>query len=232
VEEVNQIRMKSNSIQTIIRKLGAIVVLSTLAISATLCAPSQQPLAASQQPASKSASTTIAPKATQTATGSTGRLLSSAASETSGSPSLVQLRPMAKGAPRAESSGEQNEQMDAFDGKNPFADDSLWQIPVHLVRDQSAVERGSESMAKSASETSAASDDDDDDEGMAGKAEANLPQSSASSPTIISASTDLKAAAGYHYPSHGHHGYGHGSDASHHGAHYGGADHHYGKYFQ
>lgn len=150
-----------------------------------------------------------------------------------------------------------DEEMKAFDGKNPFADDSLWQIPVHLVRDLGAnLENGNDNMAKSASETSGAADsyaddmaNEDNNDNMAigggptNRLQPGLSPSASSSPTVISASTDLKTAAGYHYPTHGeHHGYGHdshsgygadhhGSGSGHHGGHYGGSDH-YGKYFQ
>ena len=142
--------------------------------------------------------------------------------------------------------------MNVFDGKNPFADDSLWQIPIHLVRDSSAsADMGPSSgagrlsssflstddnMAKSATtEMSSADEHDDamadngneygDDEGaMGGLHKAD------SAPTVISASTaaDLKTAAGYHHATPhqgyepGHHHYGHGA------AH----NDHYGKYFQ
>lgn len=131
------------------------------------------------------------------------------------------------------------DELATFDGKNPFADDSLWQIPVHLVRDLSDSDAGSssESMARSASKSEPLSssstanldesDDDLSDEGAL-RGDSVQPAWSSSSPSVISASTtggDLKTAAGYHHGSYHGHGHGHGH-AGHGGDHYGG------KYFQ
>lgn len=233
------------STQIMLRKIAATIVVSNLAISAILCAPSQQP--ATGTASSSASSSQISPNngaqlSAASKTNSTPKLssaiaptgagqLSSAASVANGSPSFVNIRSASSGAPN----NNVQDEMDTFDGKNPFSDDSLWQIPVHLVRDQQNSDTGNDNMAKSASEMSNNSDEDSDADEPSFPVPASLPQSSSSSPTIISASTDLKTAAGYHYPTHGHHhGYapsGH-HDAGHHGAgHYGGGDH-YGKYFQ
>lgn len=208
------------------------IFISTLAIGVALCAPQQQPSAVSTLTPKSSQSSS--PTKTTSSSGvnsasnqasSSSNLLSSAASTSSGSPSLVNLKPVSSN----------NDELDTFDGKNPFSDDSLWQIPIHLVRDSSANENNAkpsslEGMAKSASEKMAhqeasySDNDDVDSDDDSPILAASLPPQSASSssPTIISASTDLKTAAGYHYPTHG--GYG--------GGHHGGHGGHYGKYFQ
>lgn len=233
------------STQIMMRKIAATIVVSNLAISAILCAPSQQSpagtaSATSSQITSNSGAQSAAiktsntPKTSSSASSPTGGQLSSAASITSGSPSFVNLRSSSSGAPNINVQDE----MDTFDGKNPFSDDSLWQIPIHLTKDQNAAETGNDHMAKSAPELSSANiDEDSDADEPSYPIQASLPQSSSSSPTVISASTDLKTAAGYHYPTHGHHGYGPvGHDAGHYGAGHHGAGHyggdHYGKYFQ
>lgn len=218
------------------------ILLSTLAIGAALCAPqsasaSSTPSATSSQPLSSALNikTTNALPTPNKQSSSTANLIHQqvgAASALTGSPSLVNLK-------SAASSNNNNDELDTFDGKNPFSDDSLWQIPIHLVRDLSANEAPTQgNMAKSASEKmahqeSSYNDEGDDDESSIAPSSLPPQSASSSSPTIISASTDLKTAAGYHYPSHGgHHGYEHhGHDYGHHGGH---GDHgdHYGKYFQ
>lgn len=222
-------------------KLEALCVLLSLSISLASCGPTQAKSQASSPapPSSLTQSATKPAPATTNAPKNTASQLSSAASVASGSPSLVSLRPGVEARPSAADSA--GPDMDAFDGKNPFADDSLWQIPVHLTRDLNSVNE--DRLAKSASEPSPAADygnsnnhnDDDGDIESLDEPEApnavGYTQSSSSSPTIISASTDLKTAAGYHYPSHGNHGYhGHGGSPSY-GGHHGG-EHYGGKYFQ
>lgn len=201
--------------------------------------PASTTLTTSQAASSKPATTTNSPK-------TPGSSLSTAASVSSGSPSFVNLR-SGDGRSIATPATDSADTTDAFDGKNPFADDSLWQIPVHLVRDLSS-SSNEDALSKSASETNSAADssgsDDGDieslDEPEAPASSGGYTQSSSSAPTIISASTDLKTAAGYHYPSShgGHHGY-HGSHspsyAGHQASHYGDSghgDHYGGKYFQ
>ena len=252
------------NIPIVMRKFGAIHLLLVSALAARLllsisCAPSHQVAAATTpatsattpSPASSSkslqASTTAKPPSTSTSSNAASHLFSPIASELSNMPSLVNLRHGVKfvAGPAVGPSDELN----TFDGRNPFTDDSLWQIPVHLVRDLSASDGSSSSqdlMAKSASEMSLADGDDvlsanENDgpisslapgAGGGSPATVTLSQSSSSSPTIISASTDLKTAAGYHHPTHGYHGQGHhGYGGGHHDSgHYGGD--HYGKYFQ
>lgn len=224
------------------------VLISTLAIGVALCAPQQQPSISTLTPkSSQSSSPTSKTTPTSSGVGSTSNqatsssnLLASAASTSNGSPSLVNLKPV---------SSNNNDELDTFDGKNPFSDDSLWQIPIHLVRDSSANENQArpssssslDGMAKSASEKMAHqeasysdNDDVDSNDDDSPILAASLPPQSASSssPTIISASTDLKTAAGYHYPTHGgHHGFG-GHHGGYGGGHHGGHGDHYGKYFQ
>lgn len=220
--------MKTN-VEAVMPKAGAILALvSTLAISVALSAPAAQQ---QQQPAQPVASSPQAkPAASPASSKAQPGALQSAASVSSGAPSLVSLKAL---------------DLDTFDGKNPFADDSLWQIPVHLVRDLSAAETpGAQKLASAASSASsvasaeAASLDEDNDDEQPALSTGRLQLSSSSAPTVISASTDLKTAAGYHYPTHGHahsHYGGHHEPAHHGGHHYGGshgADHHYGKYFQ
>lgn len=227
-----------------VHKLSAIVLVTSLAFSTILCAPSQQqqqasPLKApsSQQVTSPTTTTSSALASSKSAFSSTTTVsparssstsasnLASAASISSSSPSLVNFKNVAN-----TESGNMDS-IDTFDGKNPFADDSLWQIPVHLVRDltdndqDSHINNNRDNMAKSETRSAPLDENDDDDMDMVDNPapstlQANVPQSSSSSPTVISASTDLKTSAGYnHYNNH------------HYGGHYE-PSHYHGKYFQ
>lgn len=258
--------------QSNMQKAIILTIVSNLAIGAIICAPSSpappQPLNAatpssSSATSSASGSQSAATKQSAAAAAaadkpkpvSTSAQFSSAASSVSGSPSNVNILRQSDGAQGNQRSQAAEEMYGgAFDGKNPFADDSLWQIPINLVRDLSSnrdekddimAKQSSNSELFSADENEAA--DDDGDQVAPPASKGALP----SSPTVISASTDLKTAAGYHYPSsHEHHGYGSGYGGGHEalgghhagyaGGHHGGyggghhgGDHHYGgKYFQ
>lgn len=231
-----------------LRKLSAIVLVSSLAFSSILCAPSQQQQASSLKTTSSSQQMTAPTTTTASATlsssskstspttttvspsksSTSANNLASSASIQSGSPSLVNFKNVAN----IETGVNSNmDSFDTFDGKNPFADDSLWQIPVHLVRDlsdnqnQESHSDKRDSMAKSETRSAALDENDDDEmdslDNPSSPSQANVPQSSSSAPTVISASTDLKTSAGYnHYNNH------------HYGGHHYQPKHYHGKYFQ
>lgn len=258
---------------TMIRAQVAVLIsLLVLSVAIVFAAPQQVAQSANnqvqQQQQQQMSSTTLKPVGSSPAppTGSQ----TTVASSMSTSPSLVNLRPAGNGIVAASSvaSDKQQQQqqrqmsdfaMNAFDGRNPFADDSLWQMPVSLVRDlannyeldrqqpgigDKLQQSGGDRMAKAASNLQSGSrnnDYDDDDEqndanepNQDGKASNQMVAGQTSgAPTVISTNTDLKTAAGYHYPTHGgHHHHHHHEPAQHHGAasHHG--DHYGGKYFQ
>lgn len=267
--------MKIANMQMAIRQIGAILLATALASSSISCAPSQQPSnaaaanananqkqssspspsAGSQGPAAISATASGAAPASGQPINNGQRQLSSVAAEFNAMPSLVSMRDGQASAPSDQSSA----QLDAFDGKNPFTDDSLWQIPIHFERESAAAvsssadslndPAASDNMAKSASELTASADEHDDEMGdgdsvgIGSILDHQQQQPSApTAPALISASTtasDLKTAAGYNHATPHHYGdAGHYAGESHHhngAGHYGAGhhgDHYGGKYFQ
>lgn len=107
-------------------------------------------------------------------------------------------------------------------GENPFGDANLWRLPLTLIHDLSTSPAGGR-------EENYADDNDDDDERYAGEQpsqKATAPTASVissqgqSQPRIFASSSDLKVAAGYHYP----YGYAHSYEPKYgrHYEHYGG----------
>uniref|UniRef100_A0A6G1SPZ0 Uncharacterized protein n=1 Tax=Aceria tosichella TaxID=561515 RepID=A0A6G1SPZ0_9ACAR len=276
----------TRSLQIVVRKVGPILLITTLASSVILCAPGpqqqqqqqqqhQQSNAANANQKSQSFSSISSSSSSVHQTGATapgagvttattvgslnngGRQLSSVASELNSMPSLVSLRdasPSARQQSGPVKSGN-NDESDAFDGKNPFTDDSLWQIPIHFVRelssssssDPSINSASNDNMAKSASELTASADEHDDELGDGdsigigsildhqNQQQQPRPSGASLAPAVISASTaasgaasaaDLKTAAGYHHATPHHYGGGHHDHHGGYGAGHYGAGHH------
>lgn len=218
--------------------LTAIFILSALAVSGILATSHEKSNAPTQANVNPS-TTTIAPKvispplAASKVGNSFGlNLKSLIPSQQTGTTS----------ATKSQASRAEDGQTDGLNVKDPFSDDSLWRIPINFVRDLNeggSDQMNSKSFLSNPSQPSPSpslipdTDDLDDEDELGPSQGSQLAQSSASPTTTISATTDLKTAAGYHYPSHGHHGYGHHYDSGHHnyGGHHAPSDY-YGNYFQ
>lgn len=241
--DTTNFKMFNSNIINEMRNMSILMILTLAIINGAICGQSQA--SSSSDKSAGVQSTTSAPKLTTNQASSQG---------TPYGTNLKSVTPTTMTTSANSASGDQRQatnqasSVDIYHGLHPFADDSLWRIPVAFGRDlnegssdqlssKSSATRPSGSTLVGSGSTSSllrdatdfeGSDEADDDDDYSRAQSSQLPQASHSAP-------DLKAAAGYHYPSHGGH-YGHGDHYSggghHYGGHHGSPDYYGGKYFQ